>query len=62
MEFKELLQKHNVSMAHISRRFGIPYRTLENWSMSGAGHRMCPEYVINMMDEILTHDEEKRPD
>ena len=37
----------------LSERFGIPKRTIEDWSR---GARKCPEYVVNMMMELLERD------
>jgi DNA-binding transcriptional regulator YiaG len=37
----------------LSERFGIPKRTIEDWSR---GVRKCPEYVVNMMMELLERD------
>lgn len=50
MTIKELIKKYNYSIKGISERFGIPYRTVQNWS---SGQRDCAEYIIKMMDEIL---------
>lgn len=51
MEIKDIKNKYRMSLKEISERFGIPYRTVQNWN---AGVRECPEYVIRMMDEILS--------
>ena len=39
-----------LSYRKIAERFGIPYRTMENWS---GGKSKPPEYVLLMMQEIL---------
>lgn len=41
---------YGMSIKQISDRFGIPYRTVQNWS---DGNRQCADYIIAMMDEIL---------
>lgn len=62
--FKEFAAKHEISLKEISDKFGIPYRTVQNWNtVSGSNSRECPAYIINMMDIILTAEEkEKRKD
>jgi DNA-binding transcriptional regulator YiaG len=37
-------------MAEISRRYKIPYRTLQHWK---DGSRKPPEYVAEMLSKIL---------
>lgn len=59
MTVKELLEKHRIKMTALSKRFGIPYRTIQNWCTDGPEHRSCPEYIVNMMDELLTIDSEQ---
>lgn len=48
---KTIIKRYNMNVKQISDRFGIPYRTVQNWS---AGYRECPAYIISMMDEILS--------
>lgn len=56
MTFAELKEKHPMKLKQISNRFSIPYDTVQKWNM---GARECPQYVITMMDELLTIDEQK---
>lgn len=51
---KNILQSSNLSMAEISRRYKIPYRTLQHWK---DGSRKPPEYVVEMLNKLL-----KNPD
>lgn len=44
------------SQRELARRFGIPYRTMENWS---SGTNQCPAYVKRMMMELLGQAAEK---
>ena len=46
---KELAAAAGMSQRALARRFGIPYRTMEDWSSKGT----CPKYIIKMMEEIL---------
>lgn len=50
MTIKEIAAAAGMSCRKLAERFGIPYRTMEDWS---AGKRLPPDYVINMMREIL---------
>ena len=56
MTIKEICEKYNLSQTGLSKRFGIPLRTVQNWA---GGQREAPDYVVNMMIEILEHDTEK---
>ena len=48
---KELAAANGMSCRKLAERFGIPYRTMEDWA---AGRREPPVYVIMMMQEILS--------
>ena len=50
MTFQELLTKSGLKLTDLAARFGIPYRTLQNWK---AGVRPCPQYIVDMLAEIL---------
>ncbi len=39
-----------ISMRALAERFGVPYRTVEDWA---AGKRTPPAYVLLMMQELL---------
>lgn len=47
---KQIAADAGLSLRGLARRFGIPQRTMENWS---AGARVCPPYVLSMMMECL---------
>lgn len=49
-EFRKIANKNNVSSLEISRRFGIPKRTVEAWS---SGERTPPGYVLDMIKKLL---------
>ena len=57
MTIKELCIEYGMKQTELARRFGIPIRTVQDWF---SGKRVPPEYVINMMIEILKYDTEKR--
>ena len=46
----EFISEKGLSIKKVSARFGIPYRTAQNWN---AGVNKCPDYVLCMMKEIL---------
>lgn len=55
MTIRELLTKHGITIKELASRFKIPLRTVENWS---AGSRVPPDYLVPMMDEILSRKEQ----
>lgn len=50
MTIQEFIRTSGMTHKQLSERFGIPKRTIEDWSR---GARKCPDYVVNMMGEIL---------
>lgn len=60
MTIKDILNKYHLSMVQLSKRFGIPYRTIQGWTdEKTANARKCPAYIVKMIDEILEHDSEQ---
>lgn len=47
---KEIAAAAGLSCRKLAERFGIPYRTMEDWS---AGKSTCPLYTRLMMQECL---------
>lgn len=56
MTIKEICEKYSLSQTGLAKRFGIPLRTVQNWA---GGQRPAPVYVVNMMVELLEHDNQK---
>lgn len=54
MEFKELLEKSNMSMKQFSEYFEIPYRTVQDWK---SGARKCPPYLMKLIEYKLVKEE-----
>ena len=50
MRIKELRRKIGLSQTKFGELFGIPMRTIQDWEL---GYRTPPEYVINMIEELL---------
>lgn len=55
---KYLCTEYGLNQTELSRRFGIPLRTIQNWH---TGVRIPPSYVIRMMDELLKVEELQKP-
>lgn len=51
MTIKEICQKYGLGQSALARRFGIPLRTLQHWYL---GERQPPDYVVAMMEQILS--------
>jgi hypothetical protein len=49
----DILTASHLTMIQLSKRFGIPYKTVQNWCTDGKEHRECPAYVRLMIMEIL---------
>lgn len=47
---KELREKYGLTQAMLSKKYGIPKRTIENWE---EGSRKPPEYVVNLIESAL---------
>ena len=47
---KKLIEKSGLNQREFAEAFGIPLRTIQNWA---TGQRECPEYVYNMMNELV---------
>lgn len=47
---KWLCEFYGISQTELSKRFGIPLRTVQDWH---AERRTPPSYVVNMLLELL---------
>ncbi|MBQ8245817.1 MAG: helix-turn-helix domain-containing protein [Lachnospiraceae bacterium] len=50
LTIRELCREHNLTQRALAERFGIPLRTVEDWS---TGKRKPPSYVVQMIQTIL---------
>lgn len=57
MTIKEIAIEYSMTLTAISKRFNIPYRTVQNWS---AEVNKCPDYVLNMISEILEKEQKMK--
>ncbi len=46
----DICVEYHITGSEISRRFNIPLRTVQDWK---SGKRKPPEYVLNMLEELL---------
>ena len=50
---KDICTEYNITQTELSKRFGIPLRTVQDWY---AGRRTPPDYVVNMIVAIIERD------
>lgn len=48
---KELCETFGISQTELSKKYGIPIRTVQDWY---AGRRTPPSYVVNMLIDLLS--------
>ena len=53
---KDICNTYGLTQQALSDRFGIPLRSIENWA---GGRRQPPEYLLDMMVEILSKERTK---
>jgi len=53
---KEICDQYNLKMVELSKRFDIPYRTVQDWYY---GKRTPPEYMVTMILKELSEDSKK---
>lgn len=50
---KEICENYKITQSTLARRFNIPLRTVQDWH---SGRRKPPEYLVDMIVELLDHD------
>lgn len=53
MTIKDLCTEYNITQTELSKWFGIPLRTVQDWY---SGRRVPPDYVVNMIIRIIEMD------
>lgn len=53
MEIREMREMLGDSLTIFSKRYGIPYRTLQSWER---GERVCPPYVSDLLERVVLED------
>lgn len=53
---REICEEYSLSQTELSKRFGIPLRTVQNWH---GGVRIPPPYVVDMIERILKNETPK---
>lgn len=46
-----LCKRYGLSQTELARRFDIPLRTVQDWH---GGRRKAPDYVVGMMEQLLS--------
>ena len=54
---KILCEAYGMGQTDLSRRFGIPLRTVQDWY---SGRSNPPRYVVNMISDLLDYDWEAK--
>lgn len=49
-----LCERYGIKQSELAQRFGIPLRTVQDWH---GGRRKAPDYVVRMMDQLLSLDD-----
>ncbi|MBR2366427.1 MAG: helix-turn-helix domain-containing protein [Oscillospiraceae bacterium] len=57
MTIKQICETYNISQTELSDRFGIPYRTVQDWY---GGRRTPPDYVVGMIEQLLAQEQSMR--
>jgi DNA-binding transcriptional regulator YiaG len=52
-EIAQICKDYGLSQTALAKRFGIPYRTVQDWH---SGRRPTPAYIVGMIRELLDHD------
>ena len=53
---KALRTRLGLTQRGMEERYGIPYRTIQNWE---AGVSSPPPYVLRMLEALVTHEENR---
>ena len=53
MNIRELRKSMGLTQSEFAQRYKIPFRTIQNWE---GGSRHAPEYVLNMLENIVKTD------
>lgn len=57
MKIKEMPPLLGLNLREFSKRYGIPYRTLQGWI---GGERECPPYVRELLERAVLEDKERK--
>lgn len=53
LTIRDLCREHGLTQKALAERFGIPLRTVEDWS---TGKRTPPDYVVRMIQQLLEYE------
>lgn len=57
MTIREICEKYGIGQTALSRKFGIPLRTVQDWY---SGRSTPPVYVVTMLDKLMSIEQEGR--
>lgn len=57
MTIQELCKEYGYSQSELARRFNIPLRTVQHWHEET---RKPPQYVVDMMSELLSSERKEK--
>ena len=60
-DMKSMVKLSDMKLIHFSRKFMIPYRSLQNWIYDAKSARKPPEYLVMMIGYILITEIEELP-
>lgn len=52
-DLRSIMSKYGITKTELHKRFNIPLRTLDSWTTEGANARNCPEYVAQILEELI---------
>lgn len=57
MTINEIRTKTGLNRAKFAERYGIPYRTLQDWEL---GKNKVPEYIKNLLEKVVRYEFEEK--
>jgi putative transcriptional regulator len=56
-EIAQICERYGLKQTELAKKFGIPLRTVQDWH---GGRRPAPEYVVNMIDRLLSLEQTRK--
>ncbi len=56
---KNIIERTGLSARTFARKYGIPYRTIQNWIQGYTSGRTPSDYVIHLLDKVVRADVER---
>ena len=58
-DIRTLAADAGLSLRALSQRYGIPYRTIQDWAL---GRRTPPPYVLRLLEEAIKSTDRETPE